>query len=150
MRLTSGRIRRMIIALRWHSNSYYLTGFIMTVRNGLYSIRIEMKDGARGRATGVIVLLDGQILGGDTHFYYTGSYTFKNGKWRGELITHQHAEALGVTPLFGGREVACGFTGTYSDGESGGRRSRSRWENQRSVSCQADAKVIVIAGKERP
>jgi hypothetical protein len=45
----------------------------MTVKNGLYSIRIEMKDGARGRATGVIILLDGQILGGDTHFYYTGS-----------------------------------------------------------------------------
>jgi hypothetical protein len=57
----------------------------------------------------VIVLLDGQILGGDTHFYYTGSYTFKNGKWRGELITHQHAEALGVTLVFGGREIACGF-----------------------------------------
>ena len=118
MRLTSGRIRRMIIALRWHSNSYYLTGFIMIVRNGLYSIRIEMKDGARGRATGVIVLLDGQILGGDTHFYYTGSYTYKTGKWRGELITHQHAEALGVTLVFGGREVACGFTRTYSDGEA--------------------------------
>jgi hypothetical protein len=31
---------------------------------------------ARGRATGVIVLLDGKILGGDTHFYYTGSYTW--------------------------------------------------------------------------
>jgi hypothetical protein len=43
---------------------------MMTVKNGLYSIRIEMKDGGRGRATGVIVLLDGQILGGDTHFYY--------------------------------------------------------------------------------
>jgi hypothetical protein len=37
----------------------------MTVKNGLYSIRIEMKDGVRGRATGVIVLLDGQILGGE-------------------------------------------------------------------------------------
>ena len=91
---------------------------MMTVKNGLYSIRIEMKDGGRGRATGVIVLLDGQILGGDTHFYYAGSYTFKNGKWRGELITHQHAEALGMTLLFAGREVACGFTGTYSDGKA--------------------------------
>jgi hypothetical protein len=101
-------------ALRWRS--YLLPhGFIMTVKNG-YSIRIEMKDGARGRATGVIVLLDGKILGGDTHF--SGSYTFKNGKWRGELISHQHAEALGVTLVFGGREVACGFTGTYSDGEA--------------------------------
>jgi hypothetical protein len=105
-------------ALRWRSNSYYLTGFTMTVKNGLYSIRIEMKDGARGRATGVIVLIDGQILGGDTQFYYTGSYSLQNGKWRGELITHQHTEALGVTLIFGGREVACGFTGTYSDGEA--------------------------------
>jgi hypothetical protein len=68
-------------ALHWRRHLHYLTGSIMTVRNGLYSIRIEMKDGARGRATGVIVLLDGQILGDDTHFYYTGSYTFKNGKW---------------------------------------------------------------------
>jgi len=78
---------------------------MMTVKNGLYSIRIEMKDGGRGRATDVIVLLDGQILG-DTHFYYAGSYTFKNGKWRGELITHQHTEALGMTLLFAGREPA--------------------------------------------
>jgi hypothetical protein len=29
------------------------------VKNGLYSISIEMKDGGRGHATGVIVLLDG-------------------------------------------------------------------------------------------
>jgi hypothetical protein len=25
---------------------------------------------------------------------------------------------FGVTPFFGRREVACGFTGTYSDGEA--------------------------------
>jgi hypothetical protein len=66
----------------------------------------------------VLVLFDGNIMGGDTHFCYTGSYTFKNGKWRGELITQQHAEAVGVNPLFGGREVTCGFTGVYSDDEA--------------------------------
>ena len=73
-----------------------------------------MKDGGRGRATGVIVLLDGQILGGDTHFYYTGSYTAGGGKWRGELTTNQHTKSAGVLPLFGGREVTTGFMGTYS------------------------------------
>ena len=88
------------------------------VKNGLYSIRIQMTDGGRGHASGVIVLLDGNIMGGDTHFYYTGSYTFKNGKWRGELTTRQHADAPGVRLLFGGREVSCGFTGVYSDGEA--------------------------------
>jgi hypothetical protein len=48
------------------------------VTNGLYSISIQMRDGARGHATGVLVLSDGRILGGDTYFYYTGSYTFAN------------------------------------------------------------------------
>jgi hypothetical protein len=90
----------------------------MQVKNGLYSIRIDMRDGKRGHATGIIILSDGHILGGDSYFYYTGSYTFKNGKWRGELITHQHTEAVGVNLAFGGRGVACGFTGTYSDGEA--------------------------------
>jgi hypothetical protein len=86
------------------------------VTNGLYSISIQMRDGARGHATGVLVLSNGRILGGDTYFYYTGSYTFANGKWRGELTTRQHTEAIGLNLLFGGREVTCGFTGIYSDG----------------------------------
>ena len=62
------------------------------VTNGLYAIRIEMREGMRGRATGVIVLYDGRIMGGDS---YTGTYTFKNGKWRGELITHPHRSPWG-------------------------------------------------------
>ena len=85
------------------------------VRNGLYTVEIEMTDGGRGHATGVLVLLDGRIAGGDAHFYYTGSYTAANGKWRGELTTLQHAKPVGVLPLFGGREVTSGFSGTYSD-----------------------------------
>jgi hypothetical protein len=52
-------------------------------------------------------------MGGDSHFYYTGSYTADRGKWRGELITNEHAKSAGVLPLFGGREVACGFSGSY-------------------------------------
>ena len=86
----------------------------MSVTNGLYSIHIEMKEGGRGHATGIIVLLDGKIAGGDSHFYYTGSYTADHGKWRGELVTNQHARSAGQLPLFGGREVTCGFTGSYS------------------------------------
>ena len=84
------------------------------VRNGLYTIEIEMTDGGRGRATGVIVLLDGRIAGGDAHFYYTGTYAAADSKWRGELTTVQHAKPAGVMPLFGGREVTCGFTGSCS------------------------------------
>lgn len=87
------------------------------VANGLYTISIEMRDGKRGFATGVLVLCNGRIMGGDSYFYYTGSYTYRAGRWRGELITRQHHEAVGRNFAFGGgREVACGFTGSYFEG----------------------------------
>ena len=90
----------------------------MKVTNGLYSIQIEMTDGGHGRATGVIMLFDGKIAGGDSYFYYTGSYTADRGKWRGELITNEHTKSAGARPLFGGRSlvVAVGLA-------AGGRRT---------------------------
>ncbi|WP_369723585.1 MULTISPECIES: GrlR family regulatory protein [unclassified Bradyrhizobium] len=68
-----------------------------SVRNGLYIFEIEMRDGKRGQAKGVVVLCDGRIMGGDSYFYYTGSYTFRNGKWRGDMTVNQHTEAVGKT-----------------------------------------------------
>jgi hypothetical protein len=86
------------------------------VSDGLYSIAIEMSGAKRGHATGIVVLEDGRIMGGDSFFYYTGSYSFSRGKWRGEMIVQQHTDAPGLNLVFGGREVGCGFTGSYSAG----------------------------------
>ncbi len=86
------------------------------VSDGLYSIAIEMSGARRGHATGIVMLEAGRIMGGDSFFYYTGSYSFSRGKWRGEMIVLQHTEAPGLNLVFGGREVGCGFTGTYSAG----------------------------------
>jgi len=36
------------------------------IANGLYTITIEMHDGNKDRATGVLVLCDGRIMGGDS------------------------------------------------------------------------------------
>jgi hypothetical protein len=85
------------------------------MQNGLYSIHIRMLDGVRGRATGIIVIRDGVILGGDPYFYYTGSYSFNDGAWRGELVTNQHTPSRDSRPVFGGLEVGVGFSGTYAD-----------------------------------
>jgi hypothetical protein len=79
---------------------------------------MEMSGAKQGRATGIAVLQGGRILGGDSFFYYTGSYSFSRGKWRGEMMVHQHTEAPGLILVFGGREVSCGFTGTYSAGQA--------------------------------
>ena len=86
------------------------------VTDGLYTLGIEMTGAKRGHATGVVVLTAGRIMGGDSFFYYTGSYSFSRGKWRGEMIVNQHTKAPGLNLVFGGREVTCGFSGTYSDG----------------------------------
>ena len=88
------------------------------VIEGLYSLEIEMSGTKRGRATGVAIIQNGRIMGGDSYFYYTGSYTFSRGKWRGEMIVHQHTDAPGLNLAFGGREVSCGFTGTFSGGSA--------------------------------
>ena len=109
------------------------------VKDGLYSLAIEMNGAKQGRATGIAVLQGGRILGGDSFFYYTGSYSFSRGKWRGEMIVHQHTEAPGLILVFGGREVTCGFTGTYSSGPRRYRRHRAGRPDQRFLSFRVDA-----------
>src|SRR6202051_2634700 len=84
------------------------------IKNGLYSIHIRMLDGIDGGNTGVMVLRDGRIRGGDAFFDYIGAYTSANGRWKGELINHEHTPSRGVRPVFGGYEVGIGFSGTYT------------------------------------
>ena len=85
------------------------------IRNGLYSIHIRMLDGIDGGNTGVMVLHNGLIRGGDAFFDYLGSYVSANGKWKGELVNHEHTPSKGERPVFGGYEVGIGFSGTYTD-----------------------------------
>ena len=84
------------------------------VADGLYTLHIEMSGAKQGNATGVVVLHEGRIMGGDSFFYYTGSYSQGRGKWRGDMVVNQHTDAPGLNLVFGGREVTCGFSGSYS------------------------------------
>ena len=83
--------------------------------DGLYSIHIRMLDGVDGGLTGVMLLNKGRILGGDAYFYYLGSYTAENGRWKGQILNQEHTSAMGENPIFGGHEVGIGFAGTYDD-----------------------------------
>lgn len=85
------------------------------MKNGLYSIHIRMLDGIDGGNTGVMVLHDGKIRGGDAFFDYIGAYSSANGKWKGEVINHEHTPSHGERPVFGGYEVGIGFSGSYTD-----------------------------------
>jgi len=79
--------------------------------SGLYSIDIRMLDGIDGGQTGVMLLKDGRILGGDAFFYYLGAYSSANGRWKGEFVNQEHTPAKSEHPLFGGYEVGIGFSG---------------------------------------
>ena len=48
---------------------------------------------------------------GDAFFDYVGAYSSSNGRWKGELINHEHTPTRGERPLLGGRdEVGIGFS----------------------------------------
>lgn len=80
--------------------------------NGLYSIHIRALDGVDAGLSGVMLLMDGRILGGDAFFYYLGSYSSADGRWKGEMLNQEHTPAKDESPVFGGYEVGIGFSGT--------------------------------------
>ena len=86
--------------------------------NGLYSIHLRTLDGVDGGLTGVMLLSNGRILGGDAFFYYLGTYTSENGRWKGQILNQEHTPAKGENPVFGGHEVGIGFSGTYDDDQA--------------------------------
>ena len=108
--------------------------------NGLYAIHIRMLDGIDGGLTGVMLLNDGRILGGDAFFYYLGSYTSANGRWKGEVLNQEHTPAMSEHPIFGGHEVGIGFSGTC-DG-SGALLEATALAGKRSLRLTAVLKLM--------
>ena len=83
--------------------------------DGLYSLRLKLLDGVDGGLTGVMLLNGGRILGGDAFFYYLGTYTSEDGRWKGQILNQEHTPAKGEHPVFGGHEVGIGFSGSCDD-----------------------------------
>ncbi|WP_454628988.1 GrlR family regulatory protein [Bradyrhizobium cenepequi] len=113
------------------------------IGNGLYSIHIRMLDGLDGGNTGVMMLHDGRIRGGDAYFDYIGAYIAANGRWKGELVNREHTPSLGERPLFGGHEVGIGFSGTYDS--EGAEAEATALAGKRSIRFKAVLKKLVEA-----
>jgi len=108
--------------------------------SGLYSINIRMLDGLAGGHTGVMLLKDGRILGGDAFFYYLGAYSSANGRWKGEFVNQEHTPAKSEHPLFGGYEVGIGFSGRCDAG--GAETEATALAGKRSIRFAATLKLI--------
>jgi hypothetical protein len=111
------------------------------IGNGLYSIHIRMLDGIDAGNSGVMLLHNGSIRGGDAYFDYIGAYSSTNGKWKGELVNREHTRSKGDRPLFGGHEVGIGFSGTY-DGE-GAVGEATALAGKRSIRFKAVLRKLV-------
>ena len=86
------------------------------MKNGLYSIHVDLLDGRSGKGSGVIVFREGKVFGGDAYLYYTGSYSVKGDAFKGEVLVQHHTRSPDVNPLFGGpNPVGIGVTGTFTD-----------------------------------
>jgi len=113
------------------------------IKDGLYSIHIRMLDGIDGGNTGVMVLHDGRIRGGDAFFGYIGSYTSANGRWKGELVNQEHTPSQGERPVFGGYEVGIGFSGSFTD--EGAVAEATALAGKRSIRFSAVLKKLAEA-----
>src|SRR3954469_16968478 len=108
--------------------------------NGLYSIHIRLLDGVDGGLSGVMLLKDGRILGGDASFYYLGTYTSAKGRWRGQILNQEHTPDRGENPIFGGHEVGIGFSGTCN--EEGAELEAIALAGKRSLRLSAALKLM--------
>ncbi len=87
------------------------------MKNGLYSIHVDLLDGRTGKGSGVVVFRNGRLLGGDAYMFYVGSYTVSGSTFKGEVQLNQHTPSSTESPLFGGQQqpVGIGVTGTFTD-----------------------------------
>ena len=108
--------------------------------NGLYSVHIRLLDGLVDGLTGVMLLHDGRILGGDAFFYYLGAYSSADGRWKGQILNQEHTPAKDEHPIFGGYEVGIGFSGTCD--ERGALLEASALAGKRSLRLSAVLKLM--------
>ena len=110
------------------------------IANGLYAMHLRTLDGVDGGLTGVMLLHEGRILGGDAFFYYLGTYTSADGRWKGEMLNQEHTPAMGEIPVFGGHEVGIGFSGSCEPGRA--ELEATAFAGKRSLRLAAALKLI--------
>ena len=85
------------------------------IRNGLYHCRTAFLDCVVGGSDSVMMLRDGVIRGGDSFYFFYGTYTCANGKVKAEITNEEHTASNGERPIWEKRVVTIGISGTYDD-----------------------------------
>ncbi len=78
--------------------------------NGLYKVRFETPNGI---GTGVVVLHDGHLWGGDSSMFYHGTYTLGTDTFHADIVTNVHTIAPHKPSIFGRDIVHIAIDGHY-------------------------------------
>lgn len=82
------------------------------MQNGLYKVSFVTP---KGQGTGIVVIVDGSIKGGDASMYYIGTYVEKNNQLTGKLHVRKHSEVPGIISVFGLDDVHLKLQGTSTN-----------------------------------
>lgn len=69
------------------------------IRSGLYLLSTTALDGVEGGARGVLLLREGTLYGGDSFFYFLGTYSCFDGKWKGLMVSQEQTQAPNSRPM---------------------------------------------------
>ena len=83
----------------------------MPLRPGLYKVEFSTQNGA---GTGVVVLDQGRLRGGDIAIAYLGTYTEDGDSFSADVKTRRHSSPPGVTSVFGDDDLEVELKGTSS------------------------------------
>ena len=108
------------------------------IKNGLYSLTATSPGGVDGEVGGVLVLHDGNLYGGDSYVYYTGSYECSDGKWQGKMTSQEHTP---TTRPIAARVQHIGFLGTYND--AGAKADAMALAGEQSIRYDATLRLLV-------
>ncbi len=78
------------------------------MKEGLYKVEFATQ---RGAGTGVALLSNGRVRGGDAGQYYVGTYTLSGNTLSAELTTDRHTSGPGHVSVFGADRVHIHLSG---------------------------------------
>jgi hypothetical protein len=81
------------------------------MQNGLYAAEFQTP---LGKGSGVVMLLNGVLQGGDTMMYYRGTYSVDGNSFQAEVRTGAHAHPPGMSSVFGRDRVTIDLSGTFA------------------------------------
>lgn len=82
------------------------------MQNGLYKASFQTP---MGQGTGVVVIADGSVKGGDSLMCYTGTFQEANNQFTATLHVRKHSDVAGMFSVFGLNDVHLTLQGTTTD-----------------------------------